>query len=219
MLLEVQQKPLSFVNAFEGDITENDLKFGIFMMILDIILYVLVGYLYERFWDNEYKFYKVPTKDMDSDIGAELSNVTKSYNATKPAISNVSVLFRRDYITCLLGRNGAGKSTIIKLLTGEIQPTEGVVNLSQNLNHITGNTTKERVGLCPQNTVLIPNLTPKEHLQLYAAIKLNDTNSMEVGRIMQDLEFGKYENFKCEHLSGGFKRRLNIGIAFLGKLQ
>lgn len=217
MLLEVQQRPLSFVNAFQGSITENDLKFGIFMMVLDIFLYFLVGFLYQRFWDNEYKFYEVPTKDMDSDIGASLQNVTKSYGAKKSAISNVSVTFRRDYITCLLGRNGAGKSTIIKLLTGEIEPTEGVVNLPQNLDRGTGRITKERVGLCPQSDVMIPNLTPKEHLQLYAAIKLNNSNSPEVGRIMQDLEFGKYEHFRCEHLSGGFKRRLNIGIAFLGK--
>lgn len=197
----------------------NDLKFGMFMLVLDTILYALAGFLYAHFSTDEYQFYEVAVKDMDATIGAELKNVTKTFEgAAKPSLNSVSMTFRRDQVTCLLGRNGAGKSTIIKLLTGQIRATAGRVFLPQNVDRITGDEHKERVGLCPQANVLIPNLTAKEHLQMYAAIKMEGGEAKEVERVMEGLEFGLHEDFASENLSGGFQRRLNIGIAFIGKL-
>lgn len=189
------------------------------MIIVDLILYTAIGYLYERFTSDEFKFHKVPTKDMDISIGGAIHNCTKRYSdSVRAAVDNVSIVFRRDFITCLLGRNGAGKSTIIKLLTGQIAPTSGQVFLQQNLDRISGNEYKERVGLCSQNNVLIPNLTAKEHLELYARIKSNDKYpDREVDRVMNSLQFGKHENFYSQNLSGGFKRRLNVAIAFIGE--
>lgn len=214
--MELQQIPLTFDIAFSGSMRDNDVKFGMFMMVFDVILYVAAGYLYERFVSDEYQFYEVAVKDMDASIGALMAHVTKSYGAVRPALKKVSMTFRRDFITCLLGRNGAGKSTIIKLLTGQIEATSGQIYLPQNVDPITGDEHKERVGLCPQSNVLIPNLTAKEHLQMYAQIKMASGQNAEVERVMRGLDFGDYENFPSENLSGGFKRRLNIGIAFIG---
>lgn len=206
---------------FNGSIITNDLKFSITMIIVDMILYAIIGYLYERFTNDEYKFHKVMTKDMDIGIGGAMQNCTKKYDANgRPAIDNVSIVFRRDYITCLLGRNGAGKSTIIKLLTGQIEPTSGQVYLPQNLDRISGYEVEERVGLCPQNNVLIPNLTALEHLQLYVNIKMVDgSGAREIERIVQCLQFGKHLHFYSQNLSGGFKRRLNVAIAFIGNVS
>lgn len=218
MRMELQQIPLTFENAFEGTMETNDLKFAMFMLVIDTIIYGLVGYIYTRFSTDEYQFFEVAVKDMDATIGAELTNVTKTYDgAAKPSLNRVSMTFRRNQITCLLGRNGAGKSTIIKLLTGQIQATGGKVFLPQNVDQITGDEHKERVGLCPQGTVLIPNLTAKEHLEMYAQIKMERGQAKEVERVMEGLDFGIHENFASENLSGGFKRRLNIGIAFIGE--
>lgn len=217
MRYEVQQIHLSFDNAFNGSMNGNDLKFGVFMLIFDTVLYATIGYLYERFTYSDFEFYHVPVKDMDSSIGGLMRNVTKTYGEEKLAVNNVSVVFRRDHVTCLLGRNGAGKSTIIKLLTGQIKKTSGEIYLPQNLDRISGNESKERVGLCPQSNVLIPNLTAREHLELYASIKVQHRYSAGLKETMKSLDFGKYANFKCENLSGGFKRRLNIAIAFIGK--
>lgn len=219
MRFELQQKELSFYNAFSGSMSSNDLKFGMFMLIFDTMLYAIIGYLYERFTYCDFKFYNVPVKDMDSSIGALMRNVSKTFGETKAAVNNVSIVFRRDIITCLLGRNGAGKSTIIKLLTGQIKKTSGEIYLPQNLDRISGNESKERVGLCPQNNVLIPNLTAKEHLELYASIKIHDRYSAGLKETMKSLDFGKHADFKCDNLSGGFKRRLNIAIAFIGKFR
>lgn len=218
MRYELQQIDLSFDNAFRGPVNSNDIKFGIYMLIFDTVLYAIIGYLFERFTVSDFKFYNVPVKDMDSSIGGLMRNVTKTFGERKPAVNNVSVAFRRDNVTCLLGRNGAGKSTIIKLLTGQIRKTSGEIYSPQNLDRISGNESKERVGLCPQNNVLIPNLTAKEHLELYASIKVQGYNSVGFKETLKSLDFGKHANFKSDNLSGGFKRRLNIAIAFIGKL-
>ena len=191
------------------------------MICVDLILYAIIGYLFERFTNDEFKFHEIEKKDMDLGIGGAIQNCTKKYAGSEnTALNNVSIVFRRDFITCLLGRNGAGKSTIIKLLTGQIAPTSGHVYWPQNYDRITAHDLDERVGLCPQNNILIPNLTAKEHLDLYVSIKMNGNGARrEVNRVMKDLQFGKHENYYSQHLSGGFKRRLNVAIAFICKLE
>lgn len=203
------------------------------MLAVDTALYTCIGYAYGRLFTDEHHFAAVPVRDLPATLGAQLRGVAMRYpsaaaTGARAALADISLEFRRDQIACLLGRNGAGKSTIIKLLTGQIEPTAGAVYLPQNVDAVTGAERRERVGLCPQSTVLIPSLTAKEHLQLYASIKLEEggggggsadaayQQNCEVERVMRGLEFGEYERFPCETLSGGYKRRLNIGIAFIG---
>lgn len=215
----MQGSPLTFANAFSGSLEDNEFKFGFIMICIDLIVYAIIGYLIERFKNDEYKCHEIEKKEMDINIGGALQNCSKKYDGSEySALDNVSVIFRRDFITCLLGRNGAGKSTIIKLLTGQISATSGHVYWPQNWDRITAHEYEERVGLCPQSNVLIPNLTAKEHLELYVSIKMNGKNEKkEVQRIMEDLQFGEHENFYSQRLSGGFKRRLNVAIAFICK--
>lgn len=117
----------------------------------------------------------------------------------------------------MLGRNGAGKSTIIKMLTGQLLPSFGEVQLPLDYDLISGfKNHQEQIGLCSQNNVLIPNLTAQEHLELYARLKLRKGFSKEVRRVMTNMKLGKYKNYRVCELSGGYKRRLCIAIAFLG---
>lgn len=157
---------------------------------------------------------------MGPELGAKISKVTKIYEGcdpNKPAVDNVSIDFKKDEILCLLGRNGAGKSTIIKMLTGQLLPNFGDIHLPLDYDLITGfRNHQEHIGLCSQNNVLIPNLTAQEHLELYARIKLRKSFSKEVRRVMNNMKLGKYKHYRVCELSGGYKRRLCIAIAFLG---
>jgi ABC-type multidrug transport system ATPase subunit len=103
------------------------------------------------------------------------------------------------------------------MLTSQIAPSFGEIFLPLNYDIISGITNdQEQIGLCPQNNVLIPNLTAREHLELYAQIKLRKDHRKEIRRVLNNLKLGKYKNFKVSELSGGYKRRLCIAIAFLG---
>ncbi|XP_049289465.1 ATP-binding cassette sub-family A member 13 [Anopheles funestus] len=218
MRMELQHRGANFSRAFQGAIADNDLKFGILMILLDAVIYFTLGYLYQCFKKDETTFHTVKRIKLDKSIGADLRNVDVTYEkGGKKVLSDVSITFRRDEVTCLLGRNGAGKSTIIKLLTGQVLPIEGDVHLPLDYDFISGiRNNAEKIGLCPQNDVLIPNLTAKEHLQLYARIKLTRGFGTEVSRTLDNLKMGPYQHYRASDLSGGFKRRLCIAIAFLG---
>uniref|UniRef100_A0A182MYE2 ABC transporter domain-containing protein n=1 Tax=Anopheles dirus TaxID=7168 RepID=A0A182MYE2_9DIPT len=218
MRLELQHRGANFTSAFQGAIADNDLKFGILMILLDALIYFTIGYLYQCFKKDDTTFHTVKRIKLDKSIGADLRNVDVTYEkGGKKVLSDVSVTFRRDEVTCLLGRNGAGKSTIIKLLTGQVLPDVGDVHLPLDYDFISGiRNNAEKIGLCPQNDVLIPSLTAKEHLQLYARIKLTRGFDTEVSRTLDNLKMGPYQHYRASDLSGGFKRRLCIAIAFLG---
>uniref|UniRef100_A0A2M4A096 Putative abc transporter n=1 Tax=Anopheles triannulatus TaxID=58253 RepID=A0A2M4A096_9DIPT len=218
MRMEMQNRGASFANAFRGDLANNDLKYGILMILLDAVIYFAIGYLYQWFKQDETTFHTVRRIRLDKSVGADLRNVDASYEkGGKKVLSDVSITFRRDEVTCLLGRNGAGKSTIIKLLTGQVLPDAGDVHLPLDYDFISGiRNNAEKIGLCPQNDVLIPSLTAKEHLQLYARIKLTRGFDTEVSRTLDNLKMGPYAHYRASDLSGGFKRRLCIAIAFLG---
>lgn len=101
------------------------------------------------------------------------------------------------------------------MLTGQLLPSSGELYIAKQNGAKTQN--DGQVGLCSQNNILIPNLTAKEHLNLYAAIKLsNGGHKDEVERILSSLHLEKYEKYRVQELSGGYQRRLSVALAFLG---
>uniref|UniRef100_A0A8C0AM56 ATP binding cassette subfamily A member 10 n=1 Tax=Bos mutus grunniens TaxID=30521 RepID=A0A8C0AM56_BOSMU len=87
-----------------------------------------------------------------------------SARKTKTAVRNVSFCINKGEVLGLLGHNGAGKSTCIKMITGDTKPTAGVVRG-------VGGGGFRHLGYCPQEDVLWPDLTVREHLDLYSAVK------------------------------------------------
>lgn len=51
--MELQEKPFGFANALSGDISDNDFKFGLVMIIFDIFLYAAIGYFVQKFTKGE----------------------------------------------------------------------------------------------------------------------------------------------------------------------
>ncbi|KAJ1476912.1 P-loop containing nucleoside triphosphate hydrolase protein, partial [Baffinella frigidus] len=78
---------------------------------------------------------------------------------------------------CLLGPNGAGKTTTINMLTGFLPPSQGNAlvlghTVAHSVAHSSGmNQIKRFMGVCPQFDILWDNLTAREHLVLFGAIK------------------------------------------------
>ena len=77
-------------------------------------------------------------------------------------------------IFALLGHNGAGKSTMISMLTGLIKKSQGMarcydVDLFEEMDEV-----REFMGVCPQHDVLFDLLTPREHLDIFFDFKGGD---------------------------------------------
>lgn len=90
---------------------------------------------------------------------------------SKLAVKGISFGVEKGECFGLLGTNGAGKTSTFKVLSGEILPNYGLARIS-GLNVETDmKTIGSLIGYCPQFDALLENLTAREHLELYAAIK------------------------------------------------
>ena len=104
---------------------------------------------------------------MDSkEIALKISNVSFSYKKGAKAINNFNLEVRKGSFTTLLGESGCGKTTILKLISGFLQPDSGTIEIDGiNQNKIEPD--KRKIAFVFQNYALFPHLTVKQNI-LYA---------------------------------------------------
>lgn len=121
-------------------------------------------------------------------------------------------------VFALLGHNGAGKSTIISMLTGLIGKSEGEASIYGNDLFEEMDQVREFMGICPQHDVLFDLLTPREHLEIFYDFKGGDPakKSYEIESLIADVGLTIDQNKKACQLSGGNKRKLSVAIALCG---
>uniref|UniRef100_M3YSD0 ATP binding cassette subfamily A member 9 n=1 Tax=Mustela putorius furo TaxID=9669 RepID=M3YSD0_MUSPF len=132
----------------------------------------------------------------------------------KVAIRNVSFCVKKGEVIGLLGHSGAGKSTTIKMITGDTNPTAGQVILK-------GSSEGDSLGFlgyCPQENVLWPNLSVREHLEVFAAIKGLEKGDATVSIIWLADALKLQDQLKqpVKALSEGIKRKLCFALSILG---
>lgn len=151
-------------------------------------------------------------------VGISLRGLCKSFRHKK-AVRGVTVDFYSDQITAFLGQNGAGKSTVVHLLTGIHQPSHGnaFINNRSILSDM-GNIRKD-LGICPQHDILFEYLTVREHLEFYASLKGNLSSrerKEDISRMLDLTGLHLSKNVPVAQLSGGQRRRLSVALAFIG---
>ncbi|KAI7815451.1 ABC subfamily A member [Rhyzopertha dominica] len=136
------------------------------------------------------------------------------------AVNGINLTIYEGQITAILGHNGAGKTTLFNILTGLTAPSAGTAYVFgydiRNPNEM--DQIRRMTGVCPQHDILFDNLTPKEHLEFFAAIKgiPRKQRDTEVNRTLRDIDLSDKANSLAKHLSGGQKRKLSVGIAVIG---
>lgn len=151
-----------------------------------------------------------------------IRNLRKEFHTgdgLRVAVDDLSLDFYEDQIHSYLGHNGSGKSTTIGMLTGLITPTKGdaVINgysINSNLSQV-----RRSLGVCLQQDILWNDLTVLEHLRIYASLKGVAMRDIEAEATKMAKEIGLEEkmNAPSKTLSGGQKRKLCLGIAFIGR--
>ena len=152
-----------------------------------------------------------------------IKNITKIYHRSNISLSNcaidrVTFAIEKDTVFGLLGCNGAGKSSLLGILTGLFEATSGTAyvagyDVCTETKHVYRN-----IGVCPQFNILWDQITVREHLLFYARIKgiPNSEEKAAVREVLQNVELLEDEDVKAQNLSFGEKRRLAIGIALIG---
>ncbi|CAK1547174.1 unnamed protein product [Leptosia nina] len=150
-------------------------------------------------------------------VGVKITNLSKVYGSNI-AVNNVNLNIYDDQITVLLGHNGAGKSTTISMLTGNVPITKGSVLLAGYNIATQLQLARAHLGLCPQHNVLFDELTVKEHLEFFARLKgfSGEELNLEINTLIEKLEMQEKRDYLANGLSGGQKRRLCVGIALCG---
>lgn len=117
----------------------------------------------------------------------------------------------------LVGSDGAGKSTTLRMLTGIMDPTAGEVRVLGGDMRCADEALRSRIGYMSQRFGLYPDLTVKENLRFYADIQMIPRRGREA-RIDELLEFGKLTPFRdrpAGKLSGGMKQKLGLACALV----
>ena len=148
----------------------------------------------------------------------KIDNLTKTYGSLK-AVDDLSFEIRKGELFAFLGVNGAGKSTTINIICGQLKKDEGTViidelNLDDNLANI-----KKKIGVVFQASILDPQLTVKDNLEIKASLYGLSRKEIKsrVGELAEILDFKSYLNRPLAKLSGGQKRRIDIARALLNK--
>ncbi|XP_075025522.1 ATP-binding cassette sub-family A member 10-like [Calonectris borealis] len=138
----------------------------------------------------------------------------------KMATKNVSFCVKKGEVLGLLGPNRAGKSTAIKMITGETTLSAGQVLMKRGdeaTSHLQDHA-PAFLGYCPQKDPLWPDLTVHEHLWVYAAVKgmCKEDTAAAVNRIVNALQLQDCLKKKPRKLSAGITRKLCVAVCMLG---
>ncbi|XP_041265141.1 ATP-binding cassette sub-family A member 9-like isoform X2 [Onychostruthus taczanowskii] len=136
----------------------------------------------------------------------------------KTATKNLSFCVKKGEVLGLLGPNGAGKSTTIKMITGETTLTAGQVLMKRGDGGGSLEQAPAFLGCCPQENPLWLELTPQQHLRVYAAVKglHPEDTAAAVHRIVNALQLQDYLNKKVRKLPPGITRKLCVALSLLG---
>ncbi|CAN6577001.1 unnamed protein product [Malus baccata var. baccata] len=151
----------------------------------------------------------------------QIRNLHKVYASKKGkccAVNSLELTMYENQILALLGHNGAGKSTTISMLVGLLRPTSGDAlvfgkNIVTDMDEI-----RKELGVCPQSDILFPELTVREHLEIFAILKgvQEDLLNGAVVDMVDQVGLADKMNTAVRALSGGMKRKLSLGIALIG---
>ena len=135
------------------------------------------------------------------------------------AVDHLDLTIRQGEIFSLLGVNGAGKTTAIKMLCGLTRPTSGEAFVGGfSVIDETGKV-KELIGVSPQETAVAMGLSVKENLEFICKIYgfSREKTAMTTEEMTKAFQLSSVLNRKAGKLSGGYQRRVSIALALMGE--
>ena len=135
------------------------------------------------------------------------------------AVDGVDLEIRSGELFALLGVNGAGKTTMVKMLSCLTRPTEGDATVGGYSVVQEPEMVKRLIGVSPQETAVAPNLSVKENLELICGIHgfSKEKTQAKISELAEAFDLGEVLKRKAGKLSGGWQRRLSIAMALISE--
>src|SRR3954449_12089687 len=153
---------------------------------------------------------------MSDGLMIEVSNLTKRY-AGHTAVSGISFTVERGEIVGLLGSNGAGKSTTMRILSCFMPATSGTVRVAGYDVFTQADEVRRRIGYMPENNPLHPEMRVREYLKFRARLKgLGWRRSRErVDEVLERCDLTDVSRKIIGHLSKGYRQRVGLADALV----
>ena len=151
-------------------------------------------------------------------VAARVSELCKDFGGVS-ALRGITAQLPAGNILGLVGPDGAGKTTLIRLLAGLLDPTSGTAEVLGRTPSAEGGATQAEVGYMPQRFGLYEDLSVLDNLKLYANLRALDARARKE-RFAELLKFTDLTPFTerlAGKLSGGMKQKLGLACALLGR--
>ncbi len=150
----------------------------------------------------------------------EIQDLTKVFSKQQPAaLKDINVSISKGKIIGLVGPDGAGKTTLIRLMAGLLKPTVGTISVegydtikdAEFIHYLTG--------YMPQKFGLYEDLTVQQNLDLYAHLRnvVGEEKKEACERLLRFTGLTDFKGFLAKNLSGGMKQKLGLACALIKK--
>lgn len=144
----------------------------------------------------------------------KITNLSKKYK-DKYAVKNLNLEIKEGELFSLLGTNGAGKSTTIKMLSTLTTPTTGKVTINNYDLDKDKLKIKEIINISPQENALAFNLTVLENLYFFAGIYQIKDKENKINKLIKQFKLEEVLKQKVKTLSGGYQRKLSLALSLI----
>ncbi len=146
----------------------------------------------------------------------KVSDLCRSYGDFK-AVDHVSATIERGEVVGLLGHNGAGKSTIMKMMTGFLEPTAGTISIDGLQIGKDTPSIQQRIGYLPENCPVWPEMNVMEYLQYQGRLHGVEEDALNhaVATTIRRTELKEKASQSIQTLSRGYRQRVGVAQAIL----
>ncbi|MDK1373825.1 MULTISPECIES: ATP-binding cassette domain-containing protein [unclassified Sinorhizobium] len=160
-----------------------------------------------------------PDVTTSSEPFVRLTGVTKRFGAPAPALDAIDGTIAGGRITGLVGPDGAGKTTLIRLMTGLMLPDAGTVQVLDYDTRTDPVSIQAAIGYMPQRFGLYEDLSVQENIDLYADLRglPQAERAATFGELLEFTDLKRFTTRLAGKLSGGMKQKLGLACALLRK--
>lgn len=149
--------------------------------------------------------------DKNTDSGIQIRGLSRSFGSVK-AVDNLDISVKNQAIYGLVGPDGAGKTTAMRMLCSLISPDSGTATIGGLDIRTQSNRIREHIGYMPQKFSLYGDLTVRENLDFYAQIYQTPilTREEKIKSLLEFSDLTHHSTKLADQLSGGMKQKLAL---------